>query len=132
MESELNKELKRLQLKYGAGFELKLEWHPTDLLHRPTIQRADGKRLKVNGEWANTTITIYEDESLDKALHILRHEFIEWMLLSNLVDPYVILANTLQNVFQTLSYKAQEKQIELLVRLEDEDYERIKRNSHKT
>jgi len=132
MDAELNKELKRLQLKYGAGFELKLEWHPTPLLNRPTIYRADSKKMRVNGEWTNNTITIYEDESLEKALHITRHEFIEWMLLSNLVDPYVILANTLQNVFQTLSYKAQEKQIELLVRLEDEDYERIKRNSKKT
>ena len=132
MESELNKELKRLQLKYGAGFELKLEWHPTPLLNRPTIHLADGKKMRVNGEWTNHTIIIYEDESLEKALHIERHEFIEWMLLSNLVDPYVILANTLQNVFQTLSYKAQEKQVELLVRLEDEEYERIKRNSRKT
>jgi hypothetical protein len=112
MEAELNKELKRLQLKYGAGFELKLEWHPTALFDRPTIHRADGKKMKVNGEWTNHTIIVYENADLDKALHILRHEFIEWMLLSNLVDPYVILANTLQNVFQTLSYKAQEKQIE--------------------
>jgi len=127
MEAELNKELKRLQQKYGAGFELKLEWMPTPLLDRPTIHRADGKKLRVNGEWTNNTIIVYEDVDLNKALHVLRHEFIEWLLLSNLVDPYVILANTLQNVFQTITYKAQEKQVELLVRLEDEEFEKIKR-----
>jgi hypothetical protein len=131
LEAELNKELKRLQEKYKLGFEIELDFHPTPMFDRPTIVRADGRKLRVNGEWNNNTITIYEDENLDKALHVLRHEFIERMLLIDLVDPYVILSNSLQNVFSTLAYKSQEKKIELLAHLEDEEYERIKRNSHK-
>ena len=121
-EVELNKELKRLQLKYQTGFEIRLEFQPEDVQLRPRHDRGNGKKYCVNGEWMQGKIIIYENESLEKCIHVLHHEFIESVLLSDLVDPYVILSNALQNVFKTLNYMNQEKRIEALAKMEDLEY----------
>jgi len=131
MQDLIEKELKRLQKKYGVGWELKVYWRPTPPHERPIVYRADGKKMRINGEWTTNSIIIYEDQNEEKIIHCLHHEFVEWMLLSDLVDPYVILANALQNVFRTLTYKTQEKRIEILAKLEDEEYAKLKRNTRK-
>jgi hypothetical protein len=123
---ELEIQLKQLELTYKVGNDVELVWEPRDLLMRPKITTADGKTRVVQGEWTNDKIIIYEDEDLEKAIHILNHEFVERMLGSTLVDPYVILSNALQNVFRTLTYLSQEKLIEKLAKMEDKKYgERI-------
>lgn len=126
MIKELQKELKRLQEKYKTGFGIEIVYQPTDVMLRPRITRADGKRLIVNGEWKGNRIFIYNDEN---PVHTLHHEFIERFLLEHLVDGYVILSNMWQNVFRTLMYKDQEQQIEILAKLEDEEYEKLERNT---
>lgn len=125
---ELNDELKRLQQKYQAGFECFVDWEPTEIFARPTITRPDSKQLRVHGEWKGSRLIIYENEKLEKAIHTLHHEFIEYILINDLVDDYVILANSLQNVFRTMAYKKQELRIEQLARLEDQEYEKLKKN----
>lgn len=120
----LQEELKRLQQKYATGFGIEIVYQPTDLMLRPRITRPDGKRLIVNGEWKGNRIFIYSDEN---PIHTLHHEFIERFLLEHLVDGYVILSNMWQNVFRTLMYKDQEQQIEILAKLEDEEYSKIKK-----
>jgi len=129
---EFNKELKRLQKKWETGFECVVEWQPTELFLRPRIYRPDGKQLTVHGEWKGNRLIIYENETLEKAIHTLHHEFIEYILVNDLADPYVILANSLQNVFRTLAYKKQEMRVEQLAKLEDKEYEQIKRNASKS
>jgi len=131
VEAKLREEFKRLKLKWQAGFEIELVYEPTDPIMRPRITLADGKKRMVNGEWVNGRITIYVNESLEKAIHTLHHEFIEYILCNDLVDPYVTMANALQNVFKTLTYQAQEKRIESLAKMEDVEYEKLKRNSVK-
>lgn len=131
METELNKELDRLKLKWQAGFEIALDFQPMDVIFRPRIELADGKKRVVNGEWCKGKITIYVNESLEKAIHTLHHEFLEYILCNSLIDPYVVMANALQNVFRTLTYQAQEKQIETLANLEDREYDKLKKNSVK-
>lgn len=126
---EFDKELKRMQQKFQAGFECIIDWEPTDIFLRPKIYRADGKQLRVHGEWKGTHLIIYEDKSLKKAIHTLHHEFIEYVLINDLVDNYVIFANALQNVFRTLTYKQQERRIEQLAGLEDTEYDKTKRNA---
>lgn len=126
--SELQKELERLQQKYQAGFECIVDWQPTEPFLRPRITRPDGKKLVVHGEWKGQRLIIYEHEKLKKAIHTLHHEFIEYILINDLVDDYVILANSLQNVFRTMAYKKQELRIEQLARLEDQEYEKMKKN----
>jgi hypothetical protein len=123
---ELEIQLKKLETKYKIGNDVEIVWEPRDLLLRPKITTADGKLRVVQGEWTNEKIIIYENENLEKAIHILNHEFVERMLCSTLVDPYVILSNALQNVFRTLTYLSQEKLIEKLAKMEDKQYgERI-------
>ena len=117
----LRKELKRLQQKYATGFGIEIVYQPTDIMLRPRITRPDGKRLIVNGEWKGNRIFIYSDTD---PVHTLHHEFIERFLLEHLVDGYVILSNMWQNVFRTLMYKDQEQQIEILAKLEDEEYKK--------
>jgi hypothetical protein len=119
---ELELQLKRLEAKYKVGNDVEILWEPRDILKRPRITTAENKTRVVNGEWTNDKITIYENEDLDTAIHILNHEFVERMLCSTLVDPYVILSNALQNVFRTLTYLSQEKLIEKLARMEDKQY----------
>jgi len=120
---ELNQELKRLQQKYATGFNIEIVYRPTDVAFRPRITCPDGKRLVVNGEWKKNRIFIYNNED---PIHTLHHEFVEKFLLEHLVDGYVILSNMWQNVFRTLMYRDQEEQIEILARLEDEEYFKIK------
>lgn len=127
---EFDKELKRLQQKYQAGFECVVDWQPTDVFLRPIINRPDSKRLRVHGEWKGTRLIIYEDSDLDRAIHVLHHEFIEYVLINDLVDDYVIFANSLQNVFRTITYKKQEARIEQLAKLEDQEY--AKRKTRRT
>jgi len=124
---ELNKELKRLQKKWKAGFECIVDCQPTELFLRPRIYRPDGKEMVVHGEWKGTRLIIYENESLKKAIHTLHHEFIEYVLVNDLADPYILLANSLQNVFRTMAYKKQEARIEQLAKLEDEEYAKLNR-----
>ena len=106
METQLRKEFNRLKLKWQAGFEIELVYEPTDVVLRPRVTLADGKKRVVNGEWCNGKIKIYVNESLEKAIHTLHHEFIEYILCNDLVDPYVMMANALQNVFKTLTCPA--------------------------
>jgi len=127
---EVQKQLKYLQEKYKVGFDIKLDWQPRDLKLRPRITRPDGIQLIINGEWTqNGQIIIYEDKDLKKAIHLLNHEFIEKMLIESLVDPYLIYANSLKRVFETFTYKTQEKQINSLTKLEDDHYDKVKRKS---
>lgn len=126
MIDELNAELKRLQDKYKTGFGIEIVYEPTAVTMRPRITRPDGKRLVVNGEWKGKKIFIYTDQD---PIHTLHHEFVEKLLLESLVDGYVILSNMWQNVFRTLMYKDQEQQIEILAKLEDEEYEKLKGSS---
>jgi ribosomal protein L21E len=123
---ELELQLKRLEAKYKVGNDVEIVWEPRDLIMRPHITTAEGKTRVVQGEWTSDKIIIYENESLEKAIHVLNHEFIERMLCTTLVDPYVVLSNALQNVFKTLNYLGQEKLIEKLAKMEDKTYgERI-------
>lgn len=126
---ELNDQLKWLQQKFKAGFECVVDWQPTEIFLRPRINRPDNKKMVVHGEWKGNRLIIYEDKELRKAVHTLNHEFIERMLINNLVDPYVLLANSIQNVFRTMAYRSQEALIEKLAALEDIEYEERKRNS---
>jgi len=104
---KLNTELERLKEKYEAGHECVVEWKPTELLFRPTITRPDGKKMRVHGEWCGTHLIIYEDEKFKKAIHTLHHEFLEYILINDLVDPYVLMINSIQGVFRTMAYKIQ-------------------------
>ena len=124
IEKELNRELERLIRKYPFGVEIELIFQPTDVLLRPRVKLADGKERHVCGEWINNKITIYENRSLADCVHVLHHEFFEMLLMSELVDPYVILSNALQDVFRTITYLNQEKKVETFAKVEDREWKK--------
>jgi len=89
-------ELDHFRHKFQMGQELKLQWMP--------------KNGPKSGEVTGTTIRIYEAKALDT----LRHEFIEYLLINELVAPYKRLINQLISLFEEEMYDRKEKLIERL------------------
>jgi hypothetical protein len=98
----LKLELTRLKSKFNLGRELKLQWIPNN-----------GQK---SGEVIGTTVRIYEADQA-KALDTLRHEFIEYLLIQDLVAPYKRLINKLISLFEEEMYDRKEKLVERLQEL---------------
>jgi hypothetical protein len=73
IEARLKEELSRLQDLFELGRDLKV-----------VFRRSGDCRGEVKGR----TVLVYAD-SLDKALHILKHEFVEYVLMLYLVYPHL-------------------------------------------
>jgi hypothetical protein len=89
------------------GYELKVKWLPGRLNHH------DGRKLaeEVQGD----TIIIYA-ENAQKAIELLRHGFLEW-LMNRHTKPYRQLINKLIELFEDVEYQNKEATIEALQRL---------------
>jgi hypothetical protein len=81
------------------GQKLKLQWMPND-----------GSK---SGEVSDDTIRIYEGDDA-KALDRLRHEFIEYILVNELVAPYKRLINRLISLFEEEMCDRKEKLVDRL------------------
>jgi len=103
VESMLSEELDRLQAKLGLSLGLKVIW-------MPSVDRG------LDGEVRNETIYIYESEG-NKALQVLRHEFIDHLITSRIVKPLVNLVNLLIKSREAEIYREKEKLVEMLLRL---------------
>jgi len=90
----LEAELARLKQQFQLGRELKLEWMPDD-----------GPK---SGEVSGGIIKIYE-AGQTKALDTLRHEFVEYVLVNELVAPYKALVNRFISIFEEEMYDRKEK-----------------------
>lgn len=93
----LKSELTHLKQKFQMGQELKLQWMPNN-----------GPK---SGEVIGGTICIYEADE-GKASDTLRHEFVEYVLMSELVAPYKRLVNKLIAAFEEEMYGRKEKLVE--------------------
>jgi hypothetical protein len=98
----LETELNHLKQKFQMGQELSLEWSANN-----------GRK---SGEVIGTTIHIYEADEA-KALDTLRHEFVECVLVNELVAPYKRLINKLIALFEEEMYDRKEKLVERLQEL---------------
>lgn len=134
MEALLNNELRRLQIKYRAGFDiLRVEWIPT----HPNLCPKDDHGNYRGGECVNDSVNITrwyivvrEQEDEEMALHIVRHEFIEH-IITKPTQAFVKLSNALIKLLNDLQYETQEDTVEAFTRMEDEEYERIKKRNKK-
>ena len=88
-----------MKQQFQLGQELKIEWIPSD----------GPKSGEVNGN----CIYIYEADET-KALDTLRHEFVEYVLMNELVAPYKRLVNKLISLFEEEMYDRKEKLVERL------------------
>jgi len=98
----LEGELERLKHLFETGYELKVVWTPKN-------------NSKLSGEVKGETIYIYE-EDYDKAVETLRHEFIDYAV-SQIIEPYRLVANMLIAMINEDAYKRKEKLVERLRRL---------------
>ena len=98
----LETELDHLKHKFQMGHELRLQWTPNN-----------GPK---SGEVTDTTIHIYEADPT-KALDTLRHEFVEYILVNELVAPYKRLINKLISHFEEEMYDRKEKLVQRLQEL---------------
>ncbi len=105
----LEAELERLKRLTNFGLTLRVVWSPRG-------------SSEFSGTVKNDTIFIYEENSL-KALEILRHEFLDW-LVCQAVKPYEKIANLFSTMFNSLleqlgndAYKEKEAVIEALERM---------------
>jgi len=116
MLKELQTELNWLQNEFGRGKELALQWQPEPRSDKMPF----GKEYELRGEVDKTTRTIHiYDTDLAEAKHTLRHEFLEYVVDSELIGQYVTLYNQLQRAyekaFEETAYAKKEAFIELLV-----------------
>jgi hypothetical protein len=82
------------------GQELRLQWVPNN-----------GSK---SGEVTGGEIRIYEADEAT-ALDTLRHEFIEYMLMNELVAPYKRLVSKLISLFEEDMYRRKESLVEKLL-----------------
>ncbi len=93
----LEAELSQLKRRFQMGHELKLQWTPNN-----------GSR---SGEITGGVIHIYEADQT-AALDTLQHEFIEYVLMNELVAPYKRLINKLISAFEEEMYDRKERLVE--------------------
>lgn len=101
LQNALEEELERLKRLLKMGYELKVVWLPNG---NPNL----------SGEVKGETIYVYEEE-LEKALETLRHEFLDYEI-SQIIEPYKQVANSLILILNKYAYERKEKLIEALTK----------------
>jgi hypothetical protein len=97
----LETELAALKKRFRSAQELEIEWIPND--------------SPKSGEVIGTKICIYEAHEAE-ALDTLRHEFLEYVLVNELVAPYKRLINKLISLFEEETYDRKKRLIEKLLK----------------
>lgn len=104
VQGELEKELERLKELLGLDLGLRVLWKPDD-------------NKQMLGEVKNGLVYIYVDRETE-AKEILRHEVIDF-LVSQAVEPYKEVSNSLIRMVNDTAYKVKERVVEALTRLID-------------
>ena len=101
-EMKLHEEFRTFVEKLGVQ-HLELVWRPDP-------------RKDVSGEVRNGTLYVYEEDE-NKAMEIMRHELVDYLITSRLVKPLVELINLLIKSRQSDIYQEKEKIVEALIRM---------------
>jgi len=102
-EKRLTDELERLKRLLGLESGLKVVWMPVS-----------GSGL--SGEVKGNIIYVYECER-DRALQTLRHELVDYLITSKIVEPLVGLVNMLIKSREAEIYREKEKLVETFSKL---------------
>ena len=122
----LEKELNRLRIKYNVSEMLTVICEEPEAGSALNVARevlGIPEQQSLAGEVIGSTIGVYCTEDMDRALHILRHEFFEWLLYNKLVKPYDIYVESLEKMIQQLIYRQKESLIERFTELETENHQ---------
>jgi hypothetical protein len=99
----LERELEGLEAKLGLDFGLKVVWAPDPSNH-------------LSGEVRNGVVYVYE-EDLEGAVRTLKHELIDYVLTSKLIQPLVSLVNLLIKAKEVEIYREKEGIVEALSKI---------------
>jgi len=118
VQSELEKRLEQLKELMGMGKELTVEWMPSIKNEKLPFDKDATLRGQVNK--TNRCLEIF-DSNLDDALRTVIHEYVEYIIDCQLIDPYVILYNNVQRAYEKAfmenNYHRKECVIEVLVKI---------------
>lgn len=103
VKTRLDNELEKLKELLGLDSRLRVVWTPSSM-------------SRLSGEVKGDTIYIYEVEP-SKALESLRHEVIDYLITSKIVEPLVGLVNALIKAREVEIYREKEKLIDVLSRI---------------
>jgi len=103
VEARLDEELQRLKVETGLGYELSVKLAPN--------QNSDR-----HGEVLGTVIYIY-DESEDRAFLTLKHEFIDYHISKEVIEPLIKYINIQKCLIEDLIYSRKERLVERFLRL---------------
>ena len=102
MSKRLEEELGRLKVESGLGFELSVKWIPN-----PDSDR--------HGEVKGTIIYIYDCE--ERALLTLKHEFLEYNITKEVIDPLVKIINIQKCIIDDLISSRKERLVKRFLKL---------------
>lgn len=102
---KLDKELKRLQGLLGLECNFQVCW-------QPDIYKG------VAGEFKDGVIYIYEADE-NRAVEVLRHELVDYLLTTRLVKPLVGLINLLIKCRESEIYREKERLVNMFCKLLD-------------
>lgn len=103
VEARLGEELGRLKVETGLGYELSVKWTPN-----PESDR--------RGEVKGTVIYVY-DVCEDRALLTLRHEFLDYHVSKEVIEPLIKYINVQKCLIEDLIYSRKEQLVKRFLRL---------------
>ena len=103
VEARLEEELERLKVETGLGCELSVKWAPN-----PDSDR--------HGEVLGTVIYVY-DLCEDRAVLTLKHEFLDYHITKEVIDPLVKFINIEKCLIEDLVYDRKERLVKRFLKL---------------
>lgn len=103
VEAKLEEELGRLRAETGLGSELSVKWAP-----KPDSDR--------HGEVIGTAIYVY-DVCEDRALLTVKHEFLDYHITKEVIDPLVKFINIEKCLIEDLVYDRKERLVKRFLKL---------------
>jgi hypothetical protein len=103
VEARLEEELQRLKVETGLGDELSVKWIPN-----PDSDR--------HGEVKGTMIYIYDDCE-ERAVVTLKHEFIDYHISKEVIEPLVKYINVQKCLIEDLVYDRKERLVKRFLKL---------------
>lgn len=103
VESTLREELERLKMNSGMGHELRVKWIPN-----PNSDR--------HGEVKGSMVYIY-DKHEERALLTLKHEFIDYHINKEIIEPLIKYINLQKCLVEDLIYSRKENLIKKILKI---------------
>lgn len=124
IQKELEAALAYLVERFNAGKELNLVYAPTKKTYNRDLES------ELDGEYDHQSKIIYVYAMHKKrALEVLFHEYLEYILETHIVRPWELVVKNLQRTITRLTYESKETFIDKLVKSEVQYYQEQEKNT---